>query len=182
MYTVSFSDLIKKNTLTSERSFNVQLLKQVSSLCLRWLYLPCQKIDASPSYFLSQIFLDFLIRGHVHTDVYTCIFAHMHVHTQMCNIHTLPLATLTEQSLTQRLSAGASLKAGSQRKGRKRKTAQGLVSAGAEFRWVSQGALECDSYHKVGSTAGKEAGLCPLVGEPWTTLGGAGPGTLLQLS
>ena len=88
MYTVSFSDLIKKNTLTSERSFNVQLLKQVSSLCLRWLYLPCQKIDASPSYFLSQLFLDFLIRGHVHTQMCTCVCLHIRMCTHICVIYT----------------------------------------------------------------------------------------------
>ena len=91
----------------------------------------------------------------------------------MCNIYTLPLATLTEKSLTQRLGAGVSMKAGSWRKGRKSRTGQGLVSAGVQFRSVSQGALEPESYvnrtTKLVLLTSKETGLCPLVGESWTT-------------
>lgn len=114
--------------------------------------------------------------------VYVCTYAHAHT----CNIYTLPLATLKETSLTQRLGAGVSLKAGSWRKGRKRRTGQGLVSAGAQFRSVSQGALEPQSYvnrtTKLVLLTSKEAGLCPLVGESWTTPGGVRPGKFLQLS
>lgn len=134
----------KKNTLTSKRSFNVQLLKQVSAVselplssmsenrCSPCVLSPLPDLPRFPH-----------TQACACTDVCTCIFAHMHAHTHMYDIHTLPLATLTEIQ---------SPKAGSQRKARKRRTGQGLVSAGAEFRSVSQGAPEQESHRKVGST------------------------------
>lgn len=71
-------------------------------LCLSCLYLPCQKIDAPPApYFLSQIFLDFLIRRRrVRVQMCARVYLHICTRTHMYDIHTLPLATLTEIQCT----------------------------------------------------------------------------------
>lgn len=101
------------------------------------------------------------------TDVCTCVFAHMHAHTHMYDIHTLPLATLTEIQ---------SPKAG--------RGGPGRIWSQLERSSIlsPRGPWSRNRTTKLGLPTGKEAGLCPLVGESWTTVGVVGLGKLLQLS
>lgn len=132
MYTVPFSDLIKKNTFISKGSFNFHLLKQVSRTpCPRCLLLPQHKLNAlPPSCLLSQMLLGILVRGHMHTAVGSRVYFHTQAHTCVNTVMVMLPRAEPETGIQIHLMGW---RRGPGERGTKR-TGQGLVSAGISSR------------------------------------------------